>query len=95
MHDGEESTAQLKAWILWACLTLAVALSGVLARLWLADLDGKLKTHLDEISILRESVVAHNKALAVLETEQRRSKEDRADMENRLRAVCRVVPKSC
>jgi len=91
--DKEREVAQLKAWILWSALTLALTLSGVLARVWLADLEGKLKYHLDEIAALRSIVVSNVRALSVLEAGRDRADKDRVNMESTVKDLCKVAAK--
>lgn len=87
--DQRDDAAQLKTWILWTALAATLTISGVLVRLWLADLDGKLKYHLDEIAFLRGIVATNTRTLSVMEATQRRADQDRLDMEARIRQLCK------
>ena len=89
MGNERDAAQQLKTWILWAALTATLTVSGVLVRVWLADLDGKLKYHLDEIAFLRGIAATNSRAISVLETTQYRAEQDRLDMEKRVRDLCK------
>ena len=87
--DKEREVAQLKAWILWSALTLTLTLSGVLARVWLADLEGKLRYHLDEIAALRSVGVSNARSISVLEAGRDRADRDRINMETTIKEICK------
>ena len=91
--DKEREVAQLKAWILWSALTLTLTLSGVLARVWLADLEGKLRYHLDEIAALRSVGVSNARSISVLEAGRDRADKDRVNLEATVKALCQGATK--
>jgi len=91
--DKEREVAQLKAWILWSALTLALTFSGVLARVWLAELDGKLKYQNDEIAALRSVGVSNARSISVLEAGRDRADKDRVNLESTVKALCQGAPK--
>lgn len=102
MEKRDETYAGLKVWILWAALTLALSVSGVLVRLWLADLDRRLDDQDSQIATLRDHIDefvrytntridTNTRIITSLEEANRRAQQDRIDMETRLRAACRAL----